>query len=123
MNGNVLRFCLQEWCETQYLDTTATSGSVVPAADERCMWSNDGMTTDREKWKCLKKYLTRRQFLSRILHGKIIPGPNPKPRVEKSAIPYALSLSTAILQCNILYNNDTYININEGGGSGRSPHL
>jgi hypothetical protein len=119
----VLRFCLKEWCETQYLDTTASGGSVVPATDERCMWGNDGMTNDREKWKCLKNYITRCLFLSSILHGKIIPGLNPKPRVEKSATPYAVSLSTAILQCDILYNNDIYININEGGGSGSSPHL
>ena len=47
MNGNVLRFCLQEWCETQYLDTTASSGYVVPATHERCMWRNDGMTTGK----------------------------------------------------------------------------
>lgn len=123
MNGNVLRFGLQEWCETQYLDTTASSGSVVPATDERRMWSNDGMTTDREKWKCLKNYLTRSQFLSRILHGKIILGLKPKPHVDKSATPYAVSLSTATLQCDILYNNDIYSNIDEGGGSGSSPHL
>jgi hypothetical protein len=80
------------------------------------------MTTDKEKWKCLKNYVSRCQLLSRILHGKIIPGLNPKPRVEKSAIPCAVSLSTAILQCDILYNNDIYININEGSGSGSSPH-
>lgn len=56
--------------------------------------------------------------MSRILHGKIIPELNPKPRVHKSANPYVVSLPTAILQCDILYNNDIYININEGGGSG-----
>jgi len=67
----------------------------------------------------LKNYLTRCQFLSRILHGKIIPGMNPKPRVDKLATPYAVSLPTAILQCDILYNNDIYINMNEGGGRGR----
>ena len=120
MNGNVLRFFLQEWYETHYIDTAASIGSVVPAADKRCMWSNDGTTTDRQKWKCLQNYLTLCQFLTHILHDKINPGLNPKPRVDKSATPYTVSLSAVILQCDI---NDIYININEGDGSGSRPLL
>jgi hypothetical protein len=100
------------------LITKTSSGSIEPTTNGGCMWSNDGMTTDRVKWMCLKNYLTRYQYMSRILHGKIIPELNPKPRVHKSANPYVVSLPTAILQCDILYNNDIYININEGGGSG-----
>lgn len=46
---------LQKWDKTKFLGTAASTGPIVPAPNDRCVWNTVGKTTGKEKQKLPKK--------------------------------------------------------------------
>jgi hypothetical protein len=56
-------FHFEGWGENESYGTAASNGPIIPALDDRSVWSVGGVITDRVKLKFTEKYLLLYHFI------------------------------------------------------------